>query len=450
MEKKYFGKGIIFGIMLVLLGTSIGTGLQIQTKITNERGSLPITDIIWSENFDNGNISNWTIINPNPGYQPITTLGLSTIQSYSSPYSLLVDSPDENYYSGYALGPMVSVDLTKPYTVEFWFRWNDFHYGYFCCFGHIDAVLDQPFLGINFKDDTGEHVNTGPAFNSYCPVNTWAHFQFNINPATSSFTMIVNGNTILTFNYTLSVPGTSQFGIIDGGAPYSEPDFFDHCYWDDMRIEGTQIPIYITILDPKQYTWNNKAVPILGIAQSMMGTIINVSLVIEGGYERYATINGINWNYVWDSTDVIDGDHTITAYCQDSSGNFARSSPYTIKTDNSGPKIYMLFPINKTLTIYGRPFPIIPVNIIIGSCPLYVHIIDEGVGFVNFNCSFIREFTNIPISVHMTPKIGDNTTWTGWLQGLVYVWIGRCTLKICAWDKKGNEKTSSYSFLKII
>lgn len=453
MKNKLFIKGLVFGIIILFMGTSIGTGLQIQTKITNERGSLPTTGIIWSENFDNGNISNWTIINPNPGYQPIT-LGLSTIQSYSSPYSLLVDSPDENYYSGYALGPMVSVDLTKPYTIEFWFRWNDFHYGYFCCFGHIDAVLDQPFLGIDFKDDTGEHVNTGPAFNSYCLVNTWTHFQFNINPATSSFTMIVNGNTILTFNYTLSIPGTSQFGIIDGGAPYPEPDFFDQCYWDDMRIEGTQIPIFITISLPQENSWNHNDVTISGMAQSTMGTIINVSIQIDNKLSKYATINGILWNYVWETKkeEVIDGPHTIVAYCIDSAGNNGHSFPmdYTCYLDNTPPNITLGYPQAGIPCTFGRSWLALyhfipsmrPIKLITGAVNFIPSITEFGSGMEYVEFELFDERLNDVVGEHTD----DEYPFTWYCDVKVF---GIATLTIRAPDKEGNIGVYTYSFLKL-
>jgi PKD repeat protein len=186
----------------------------------------------WFEDFNDGDISDWTIQNPFfPGTNPIT-LGVSDVQWHSSPYSLLVDSPHESGYTAKAWGPYVPVDLSQPYSVEFWFRWNGFHWADFLGFGHIGATLDYPDNPIVLYSN-GYH-SVGPDVQSYCPANTWTYFQFYVDPNSSSYTMVVDGNTILTFDYVMPNPDVTQFFFVDTGS--SSNDYFDHCYYDDIHV----------------------------------------------------------------------------------------------------------------------------------------------------------------------------------------------------------------------
>jgi parallel beta-helix repeat protein len=238
MVNNVFRKSLVFGIIILFLGVSVVQSIVINNKkIGNDEYKdlkiYPMDTASWTENFDDGDISDWTIENPYDDYNPIT-IEPSNEQNHSSPYSLLIDSPHENYYMCEAWGPNVSIDVTQPYTVDFWFRWNDFHWADFFGFGHIGATLDYPSLPMCFCDDNGYRW-IGPSIQSYCPSNTWTHFEFQVNTSNSVITLIVDGSIILTYNYVFSQPDT-RFFICDSGYPYGPPDYFDHCYYDDIYV----------------------------------------------------------------------------------------------------------------------------------------------------------------------------------------------------------------------
>jgi hypothetical protein len=222
-------KALVFGIMLLFFGATVILSNNVKGSELNNMGE-------WFENFDDGDISDWTIQNPyGAGNHPIT-LGLSTAQSHSPSYSMIISSPYADWYSGAAWGPTIPVNLSKSYTVEFWFRWTDFHWHKLIIFGCVHIIIDLPYLPVYVHDDSGDH-HYGPDFESYCPVNTWTHFQFNVNPNTSSYEMIVNGNPIFTYTYSITTPYARQFHFYDnGGEVPFQPDYCYNCYYDDIHV----------------------------------------------------------------------------------------------------------------------------------------------------------------------------------------------------------------------
>lgn len=258
--KKYYRKEIIFGILLTFFGTCVGSGVQISDTTTNEIAKPTTTLVQWYEDFDDGTMNDWTIENPaKPGDQPIT-LELSMNQSHTSQYSLLFDSPHtgDPHYSGQAWGPMVPVNVNQPYTVEFWFRWNDFHWVWFVKFGYINILADYPYNPLTFYD--GTYHFWGPPFQEYCPQQVWTHFRFDVNPETPSFNMTVNGNYIATCPY-IAFEEDTRFYICDPGTNASY--YFDHCYYDDIHIYSQNFqPNAPTIKGPtsgdywKVHQWN--------------------------------------------------------------------------------------------------------------------------------------------------------------------------------------------------
>ena len=75
--------------------------------------------ILWAENFDDGDISDWTIANAyEPGDNPII-IEPSTEQSASPAYALRVSGPNQDFYSGRATGPTAPIDLSRPFTNRF-------------------------------------------------------------------------------------------------------------------------------------------------------------------------------------------------------------------------------------------------------------------------------------------------------------------------------------------
>ncbi len=96
---------VITGIMFVLLLTSILT-FSFNVHTVN-------ADQVFSDDFDDGDISDWTVTTTGDG-----TFDVSTDTSVSSPYSFHMKSLNDSKAIG--VSPSYSIDLTKDYTVSFY------------------------------------------------------------------------------------------------------------------------------------------------------------------------------------------------------------------------------------------------------------------------------------------------------------------------------------------
>ncbi|MFH2001171.1 MAG: hypothetical protein ABIK28_15930, partial [Planctomycetota bacterium] len=193
----------------------------------------PLSRADWFENFDDGVLEDWVIVNPEPGQQPITIVP-STQQCVSREYSLKIDSPAMPGYGGRACGPDPMIDIHRPYTIEFMFRYSDVHYFKFVQFAHVHLTIDYPDLPIKFDDATGQHF-WGPDFDTYCSTDMWTHFKFIVHPKLHSYDFFVNGTKIGTITYEEFDPDTGGLGfcIIDW---WLYTDYVRDAYYDDIYI----------------------------------------------------------------------------------------------------------------------------------------------------------------------------------------------------------------------
>lgn len=199
-----------------------------QTEIS--RGS-------WYENFDDGDISDWFIENPYSPEGKSITMHVSMEQSVSSPYSLKVSGPKAEKYCGRGTGPNPQINSEISYTIEFQFRWADFHWYYLVAFQQVRLYIDTPELPIGYFDENGRHkLWKTPNFKEYCPVNTWTHFKIEANPNDFSYTIIVDGSTLAVINYGSYNSAIEGFRFQE---PYDNIDYLVGGYYDDISIYQT-------------------------------------------------------------------------------------------------------------------------------------------------------------------------------------------------------------------
>jgi hypothetical protein len=202
--------------------------------------AMPLAYADWHENFDDGDISDWEIRNPyKEGYEPIT-IEPSTEQCVSPEYSLKVSGPAQSGYIGAGTGPDPQINSDLPYSVEFQFRWDDFHWYYLVEYQQIVLYIDYPSLPLGYFDDEGQHkLWDTPDFKEYCPRNTWTHFRIDVTPCDSSYTIIVDGDTLAIINYGSYNTGIEGFQFCECGE--HNVNYLKNGYYDDISICGTSV-----------------------------------------------------------------------------------------------------------------------------------------------------------------------------------------------------------------
>ncbi len=196
--------------------------------------SSPYVHADWYENLDDGDISDWSIENPMPGCTKPVTIEASTEHSFSPSYSLKVSGPPNDPYGAQATGPDAQIDSNLAYTIEFQFRWHYVHWVRFAIFQHVHLIIAYPNYKIKYVDDSGHHYLSGtPKFEDYCPEDTWTHFRIDVTPSDSSYTIIVNGDTIGIVYYGSYNSGENGFSFIEG---CNSPNWIENGYYDDIII----------------------------------------------------------------------------------------------------------------------------------------------------------------------------------------------------------------------
>ena len=208
--------------------------------------SIPITDanepfVSWFEDFDDGDISDWLIENGTNGQNPIT-IEITDEENVSFPYSLKISSPEADYYSANLTAPNVLIDNNYPYTIEFDFRWNAFHYHLLVAYENVYLVIDKPYFKIRYKDQiVGTHGLGSLDFHDYCPKNNWTHFKIEVDPNSNNFVLFADNISIGTANFGSYTSGYHGFVIRDFGSNFVEPDYLNNGYYDNLMITGVSL-----------------------------------------------------------------------------------------------------------------------------------------------------------------------------------------------------------------
>ena len=102
MKNKIYGKGLVFITVFVLISFGITLGISCNSSI-------------FIDNFNDGDISDWTITTNGNGI-----FETSTTKYVSSPYSVHMKSLNQ-YDQAMAVSPSYSLDISEDYEVSFYF-----------------------------------------------------------------------------------------------------------------------------------------------------------------------------------------------------------------------------------------------------------------------------------------------------------------------------------------
>jgi hypothetical protein len=181
---------------------------------------------VFSDDFDDGEISDWTVTATGGGvFEP------STSQSVSPPFSAHMQSTGD--YKAMAVSPAYSLDLANDYTVAFDFLLPHTNNHWFEVFNNhqVYLVIDDPTgLRCYKAGEPAQPIMT-------LSINQWYRIQINVHPASEQYDVYVDGQLKKTCPFWIHTGFEDSFRIgdrADGSSDRGE------AYWDNFVI--TQQP----------------------------------------------------------------------------------------------------------------------------------------------------------------------------------------------------------------
>lgn len=214
-------------------------------------------DQVFSDDFDDGDISDWTVTTSGNA-----TFDVSTDTSVSSPYSVHMKSLSD--YRAMAVSPSYSLDLTDNYTVSFYFRIPHTNNHWFEVFNN-----HQIYLVIDSNDDLKCYNGTSYLI-SELATNQWYNIEIKVHPSLSSYDVYVNGTFERICPMWIHTGLENNFRIgdrADGSADKGE------AYWDNFNIRQGRHDI--AVID---------AIPHKTVACQGYGVKINVTVENQGNF----------------------------------------------------------------------------------------------------------------------------------------------------------------------
>ncbi len=214
---------------------------DVEVRATNSRGieSAVARDTVvflgsdWVDDFEDANISDWTVTNNG------ATIAVDGSQAQSGIWSVKSTGNAAGGAYASASSSSLDIDFAELYTVSFWYRWNSFHWGFWVLCGHVRIIIDQPTLAIQYdkNGDWSGRVALGPAFQSYCPSNTWKKVVITVDPVSRQYTVDVGGTFVGTATYNAGWDPRGNFYFSDP----SGPSDYMTAWYDDVRVNGCSV-----------------------------------------------------------------------------------------------------------------------------------------------------------------------------------------------------------------
>jgi len=205
--------------LVLLLATVLITAFNIQSINA---------DPVFSEDFDDGDISDWTVTATGDA-----TFDVSTDTCVSSPYSVHMKSL--GIYKAMGVSPTYTLNITKDYTVSFYFSIPHTDNHWFEVFNN-----HQIYLIIDSNDDLKCYDGTTSFLISELTTNQWYPIEIKAHPSSSSYDVYVNGTFKRTCSMWIHSGWENSFRIgdrADGSTDKGE------AYWDDIHISEDTTPV---------------------------------------------------------------------------------------------------------------------------------------------------------------------------------------------------------------
>ena len=241
--------------LVLLLATELIVAFNIQSIDADQ---------VFSEDFDDGDISDWTVTATGDA-----TFDVSTDTSVSSPYSVHMKSL--GIYKAMGVSPTYTFNLTRDYTVSFYFLIPHTDNHWFEVFNN-----HQIYLVIDSNDDLKCYNGTTSFLISELTTNQWYPIEIKAHPSSSSYEVYVNGTFKRTCTMWIHGGLENNFQIgdrADGSTDKGEAYWDDFCISEDTTsVGGISVPVNKLSL----------LAPYIGLTILLAATVVTVVYVKKG------------------------------------------------------------------------------------------------------------------------------------------------------------------------
>lgn len=176
---------------------------------------------VFSENFDDGDITDWTITT-----QGLGSFTTSTANFVSAPYSFYMDSTGNS--QAMAVSPTYDVNLSENYHVLFSFLIPDTSNHWFEVFNN-----HQTYLVIDSGDDLKCYDGSTSYLIDELATNDWHHIEIKVHPASEDYDVYVDEEFKKTCPFWIHPGLENSFRIGDREDGTND---YGQAYWDDFII----------------------------------------------------------------------------------------------------------------------------------------------------------------------------------------------------------------------
>jgi len=214
----FFGVGILPSISGNV--SSFGAGNTLSIKAGNQNNN-----VIFSDNFDDGDISDWTVTTAGNG-----VFETSTVKYVSSPYSVHMKSLNKNDQA-MGVSPSFNLDLSEDYSIAFSFLVPSTNNHWFEVFNN-----HQTYLVIN----SGTQLRWYDGSSSYSIMNLntdqWCSIEIEVHQSFNTYDVYIDDDFKTTCAMWVHTGFEDDFRI--GDRNNDQGSYFDYgdAYWDDFVI----------------------------------------------------------------------------------------------------------------------------------------------------------------------------------------------------------------------
>lgn len=197
------------------------------------------TPEVWSDDFNDCDITDWTVTKTGTG-----VLETTTDEYKSIPCGLKMASQGDS--RAYADSPIFDLDTSGEYTISFWFKLPNTNNHWYLVMGN-----DQVHVVIDYDTDLKTWDGSSAGLVKTLSTDTWYYIQCLAHPSSGKYDVYVDGDSLATANFFK----TEANNYITLGDKHDGSTDHGEGFWDDISVVGYDATV--TNVEPESSTPRN-------------------------------------------------------------------------------------------------------------------------------------------------------------------------------------------------